>query len=67
MIVKAFSPRRLRILRDHEESAVAGAERGGREAQPVPRGRIAPGERGAEIYRGSSFLSVYDSSFGGHQ
>ena len=35
-----------------------------REAVP---GRIAPGERRAEINQGSSFLSVYDSSFGGHQ
>jgi len=48
-----------------------GARGAGREAaaapKPVPQGRIAPGERGAEIYLGSSFLSVYDSSFGGHQ
>jgi len=28
---------------------------------------IAAGERGPEIYQGSSFLSEYDSSFGGHQ
>ena len=35
--------------------------------RPVPRGRIAPGERRVEINPGSSFLSEYDSSFGGHQ
>jgi hypothetical protein len=28
---------------------------------------IAPGERRTEINQGSSFLSGYDSSFGGHQ
>src|SRR6266567_2248702 len=88
MIAKTFGPSRLKMLRDHEESAVAGAEQGGRDARspvrrrgaPVRRrrtgrpaacggtpGRIASGERPAEISEGSSFLSVYDSSFGGHQ
>jgi hypothetical protein len=38
-----------------------------RSARRMGRALIAAGERGGEISAGSSFLSVYDSSFGGHQ
>ena len=43
--------------------------RGSRAAGPLSPAPevIAPGERRTEINLGSSFLSVYDSSFGGHQ
>src|SRR5215472_18807141 len=65
---RAQAPFLFMIVRvSHEESAAASAERRMGTRRPVPRGRIAPGERRAEIIQGSSFLSVYDSSFGGHQ
>ena len=50
-------PRNLHVL-------LAGP---GRRSGRLPPEVIAPGERRTEINLGSSFLSVYDSSFGGHQ
>ena len=59
-------PRTLHVLLAGPE-ATSGPPHILRHPRPVPRGRIAPGERRVEINPGSSFLSEYDSSFGGHQ
>ena len=58
----------IRSLGDVRDMLLAGADKVSMNTAAIQRPElIAAGEHGAEICEGSSFLSVSDSSFGGHQ